>query len=1201
MNRIEETASGWEIAIDRGGTFTDCIGIHSGSGEVRVAKVLSTDDAPVAGIRAILELGPSDPVPPCDVRIGTTVATNALLERKGARCLLVTTRGFRDVLAIGTQARPRLFDLAIRKLEALYADVLEVDARLDAGGRVLARPNAGEVRDALAEHVRHGFESAAIVLLHAHRDGSLEREVGALAKGAGFRHVALSHEVDPNLGFLARGDTATLDAYLTPVLRAYLSRLAADLPGSRLRVMQSNGGLLDAAEVTGPNAVLSGPAGGVVAVAEIARACGVERAIGFDMGGTSTDVSRFERTIDVVYERELAGVRVRAPALDIHTVAAGGGSLCRIEGRRLVVGPESAGADPGPLCYGRPNAQDLTLTDVNLALGRLLPERFPFPLERERVELALEDVAHRLAALGFPRSKTEIALGFVDVANHGMAEAIRNVTIARGHDVRDHALVVFGGAAGQHACGVARILGVRTLLVHPLAGVLSAYGTAIAPTTWSAAADGGGARLDEGALAASEITFAGLEARGREILGRSARPASTESSAPPENALQVVRRLDLRVAGTETRLTLEMASASDLVAAFEREHRLRFGYARADAEIEIATLRIDLATKGRASLRRTVTGVTGQPGGDLPRVPVTCSHGIVESPVVRREALATGASLSGPLVVLDATATLWVEPGFDLEVRDDGVIVLTDQSTLPPRRHAAELDPARLEVVGNAFMSIAEQMGRVLRRTAQSTNIRERLDFSCAVFDEAGGLVANAPHIPVHLGAMGESVRAVIAAHPELEPGDVFVTNDPAAGGSHLPDVTVVSPVHDRSGHLLFFTANRGHHADIGGTTPGSMPPFSRSLAEEGIVFRGERIVHAGRFDRESVWTRLASGLYPARSPELNLFDLEAQIAANREGERLLHALVQREGAADAAAYMGHLQDEAHRAVLGALVRLGTRERVFSDALDDGSRIALRLRAGPDGLVLDFTGSAAQHAGNLNAPRAVTVAAVMYFLRVLVGRPIPLNDGCLRAVRVIVPPKSLLDPEPDRAVAGGNVETSQRIVDVLLGAAGLAAASQGTMNNLTFGDGTFGYYETLAGGAGAGPTFSGASAVHTHMTNTRLTDVEILESRFPVRVISFSVRRGYGGNGLYRGGDGLIRELEFLRDVEVSILSERRETSPFGLAGGEPGQRGRNLWNGRDVGGKARFSARPGDILRIETPGGGGYGAPNGEILTDRS
>jgi 5-oxoprolinase (ATP-hydrolysing) len=1185
MSRIDATPSAWDIAIDRGGTFTDCIGVHSGTGELRVAKVLSTDDAAVAGIRKLLDLGPHDPVPPCDVRIGTTVATNALLERKGARCLLVTTRGFRDVLSIGTQARPRLFDLDIRKLETLYADVLEVDARLDADGRVLATPDAGEVREALATHVRSGLESVAVVLLHAHRDGRLERDLGELATQAGFRHVALSHEVDPNLGLLARGDTATLDAYLTPVLRAYVAALAADLPGSRLRIMQSSGGLLDAAAVTGPNAVLSGPAGGVVAVAAIARAHGVERAIGFDMGGTSTDVSRFERGIDVVYERELAGVRVRAPALDIHTVAAGGGSLCRIDGRRLVVGPESAGADPGPLCYGRPNARDLTLTDVNLVLGRLLPERFPFPLEPARADRALEDVAEKLRTLGFARSKTEVALGFVDVANHGMAEAIRNVTIARGHDVRDHALVVFGGAAGQHACGVARILGVRTLLVHPLAGVLSAAGTAIAPTTWSASADGGRGPLDEAAIAASEATFGRLEARGRETLGRSS------AAGLVEDALQIVRRIDLRYAGTETRLTLEMASAPAVLAAFEREHRRQFGYARSDTAIEVVALRIDITAKSRTSLR---TKVAGRSTGATQRVPVTWSQeqGPIETPVVVRETLAAGVLLRGPLVVVDATATLLVEPGFDLEVREDGVIVLTDTAATPARTRAAELDPARLEVVGNAFMSIAEQMGRVLRRTAQSTNIRERLDFSCAVFDPSGGLVANAPHIPVHLGAMGESVRAILAAHPELEPGDVFITNDPAAGGSHLPDITVVSPVHDRGGRRLFFTANRGHHADVGGTTPGSMPSFSRSLGEEGIVFRGERIVHAGRFDREGVRSQLTSGPYPARTPELNLFDLEAQIAANREGERLLHALVAREGADEAAAYMGHLQDEAHRAVLDALVRLGPGERVFSDALDDGSRIALRMIVGPDELVLDFSESAGQHPGNLNAPRAVTTAAVMYFLRVLVGRPIPLNDGCLRAVRVIVAPKSLLDPEPSRAVAGGNVETSQRIVDVLLGAAGLAAASQGTMNNVTFGDATFGYYETLAGGAGAGPGFAGASAVHTHMTNTRLTDVEILESRFPVRVRSFSIRRGSGGNGLARGGDGLVRELEFLRNVEVSILSERRAMNPFGLAGGEPGERGRNLWNGRDVGGKARFSAQPGDVVRIETPGGGGYGPP---------
>ncbi|HXX69277.1 MAG TPA: hydantoinase B/oxoprolinase family protein [Polyangiaceae bacterium] len=1181
----------WEIWIDRGGTFTDCLGRDPLTGRLTVAKVLSSDRAPVEGIRRVLGLESDAAIPPCDVRLGTTVATNALLERKGTTCLLVTTRGFRDVLRIGTQARSSLFELDIRKPEVLCAAVLEVDARCDPEGRVVERPDPERVLQDLIVERQRGIDSVAVVLLHAYAGADLEREIGALAVRAGFRHVALSHEVDPTMGFLARADTTTLDAYLTPMLRGYLAAISAELPGSTLRVMQSSGGLVDAARLRAPDALLSGPAGGVVAVAEIARAHGLDRAIGFDMGGTSTDVSRVGGEGDLVYEGEIAGVRVRAPALDIHTVAAGGGSVCRIDGHRLIVGPQSAGAEPGPLCYGRPEATSLTLTDVNLFLGRLVPDRFPFSLDDTRVRHAVTRQVAALDRLGFRRSPQQVALGFVEVANHNMAEAIRRVSVARGHDVRDHALIVFGGAAGQHVCGVARLLGVRSVLCHPLAGVLSAYGLGLAPVSWHGSADAGRARLTEAAVADLAPVFVRLERQGR---------AALEQEALDDGPTVVSHRIDLRYAGTEHSLTLPAGTCSELRDGFARAHERLFGYVRTEDAIEIVAVRVEATARRARPAPMTPTAASAAAARPRKATTLWTNEGREALvPVFLREDLAAGQSLAGPLVVLEATGTLVVEPGFHLKARDDGVLALHDGTVRAAAASSGiagamdeQLDPVRLEVFGNAFMSIAEQMGRVLRRTAQSTNIRERLDFSCAIFDPAGSLVANAPHIPVHLGAMGESVRGVLSKHPHPEPGDVFIANDPAMGGSHLPDITIVSPVHDRDRRLLFFAANRGHHADVGGITPGSMPAFSRSLEEEGVVFRGDRIVRGGHLDRELVLATLRTGRYPARAPELNLLDLEAQIAANREGERLLGDLVSSHGRATVLAYMGYLQDEAEAAVAEAIARLTPGDHEFRDALDDGSPVGVRISVRADRLTLDFSASGGEHAGNLNAPFAVTMAAVIYFLRVLAGRPIPLNDGCLRRVRVIVARPSLLAPGPERAVAGGNVETSQRLVDVLLGASGRAAASQGTMNNLTFGDGTFAYYETIAGGAGAGPGFHGASAVHTHMTNTRLTDVEVLESRFPVRVRVFEVRRGSGGRGQFDGGDGLVREIEMLRPLDVTILSERRVLRPFGLDGGEAALAGRNLWNGRDVGGKATFRVDAGDRLRIETPGGGGYGRP---------
>ncbi len=947
--------------------------------------------------------------------------------------------------------------------------------------------------------------------------------------------------------------------------------------------MQSSGGLTDADRFRGPNAILSGPAAGVVACAEVARRAGHDRAIGFDMGGTSTDVSCVEGgQADRVYEMHVSGVAVRAPAMDIHTVAAGGGSLCRYRGYRLTVGPQSAGADPGPLCYGR-GGGELTVTDANLALGRLVDDRFPFPLTREPVDRALSALCGELAADGTAMSPEDLAAGFFAVANASMAEAIRQVSVARGRDPRDFALVIFGGAGGQHACALARLLGIRTLLCDRRAGVLSAWGMGLADVSWHGETDAGRALLDQATLDA--LDFTELEARGMRAMG-------DEGFAPDSVAVQ--RSIDLRYRGADTALTV--ALGPDMEERFGREHERLFGYARRGHAVEMTALRVELIGRASSVAGEHAPAASAATGPAMP----TRSHSIyidgawVEAPVHHREALAEGTRLHGPALILDDTATFVLDPGFELEVAADQLLVVRDRapdSRLDVAAGSAP-DPVRLEIFGNLFMSIARQMGAVLQRTALSTNIRERLDFSCAVFDRDGGLVANAPHIPVHLGAMGESVRAVLEAHPRPAPGDVFATNDPAGGGSHLPDVTVVTPVHDAGGELLFFTASRGHHADIGGTTPGSMPSDSRRLDEEGVVLRAMPIVAGGSLRRDDILAALGGGPYPARRPADNLADLEAQIAANRTGARLLVDLLASAGRETVMAYLGHVQDNAAAQVAAEIARLPDGEHRFADALDDGTPIAVTVSVHGDRMDIDFAGTGDELDGNLNAPRAVTVAAALYVLRCLVGAPIPLNSGCLRPVTLHIPPGSVLSPSPDRAVAGGNVETSQRVVDVLLAALGLAAASQGTMNNLTFGDERFGYYETIAGGAGATPRAAGASGVHTHMTNTRITDPEVLEARYPVRLIELSLRRGSGGAGRHRGGDGVVREIELLAPLEVSILSERRARAPFGLLGGQPGARGRNLHNGRELGGRARLRAAAGDRIRIETPGGGGFGEP---------
>jgi len=1172
--------SGWRFFVDRGGTFTDCIGVAP-TGEVRIVKVLSCDDAPLVAMRRILALSDDDPLPACELRLGTTLATNALLEKTGARCALAITRGFADLLVIGDQSRPDIFALAIEHPRPLHEEVVEIDARADPTGAVLQRPDPAVLRRDLAALQARGIDSLAILVLHGTRAPALERDIADVARAVGFRHIVASHEVASEPGALARGDTAVVDAATTPLVRDYLAKLAAALPGGRVQVMQSSGGLADAAAFRGRDAILSGPAGGVVATAALARTHGLPAAIGFDMGGTSTDVTRVAGEPEHVYETTTAGVRMRVPMLAVHTIAAGGGSICRFDGHRFVVGPGSVGADPGPLCYagatGR-HGDALALTDVGLALGRIVDDRFPFPLQRAPVERALAELAAAMPA-GAPSTPETVAEGFFRVAVDAMAAAIRQVSIARGHDVREHALVVFGGAGGQHACAVARELGIRTALVHPLAGVLSAWGIGLAPTSWHCSADLGAPPLGDDAIARARTLAAELAAAGRRAL------------AQHEGAPQTRVRIDARYRGTETAITLDLDDAAHVADAFGRRHTAEFGYDRPGHPVELVTVRVELV------VQPWLPALPALPRTDEPPRPrrtarLHCGGTWHDVPVFDRETLGPGPTLRGPALVLDAIGTLVLEPGWSLAVDDDGTLVLTDDEGPRPVATSTIRDPVTLEIFAHRFMAIAEHMGAVLRRTALSTNIRERLDFSCAVFDAHAGLVANAPHLPVHLGAMGESVAAIARQHPDARPGDVFATNDPRAGGSHLPDITVVTPVFVGDA-IAFWVASRGHHADVGGTTPGSMPPDATTLAEEGIVLGGLRIVRAGALDRAGIHDALTRGPWPARRPAENLADLEAQVAANHAGARMLLQWVDQAGLPVLHAYMAHVQDHAAAAVREAIARLPVGRSSFVDTTDDGVPIAVSIEVDGQGtLAIDFAGTAAAVRGNANAPRAVTVAAVLYVLRTLVGEPIPLNAGCLRPVRLSIPPGSLLDPGADHAVAAGNVETSQRIVDVLFAALGVKAASQGTMNNLTFGNASFGYYETLGGGEGATAAAHGRSAVHTHMTNTRITDPEVLEARFPVRLVRFAIRRGSGGDGRFRGGDGLVRELEFLAPLTVSLLADRRVRPPFGLQGGAPGRSGEDRLGDRPIAARSSTAVAPGDRLVVATPGGGGFGVP---------
>jgi len=1163
--------------------------------EGQAYELVSHEEAPIVAIRYFLGLPPDGAVPPVVVRLGTTRGTNALLTRRGAKTAFVTTRGFGDILKIGYQNRPRLFDLDIRKPVPLFADVVEIDERVTAAGDVLISPDPAKVRDQLASLKAHGIESLAICLLHAFAHPAHEQLVARIARETGFDEISASSRVAPLIKIVSRGDTTVMDAYLNPVLRAYVESLRRSLGSGELRIMTSAGGLVTAERFVGKDSILSGPAGGVVGFSRVARAAGFERAIGFDMGGTSTDVARFDGRYELEYETEKAGVRVVAPMLAIETVAAGGGSICGFDGVKLVVGPDSAGADPGPACYGR--GGPLAVTDLNFYLGKILPEHFPFPLNRSAVETRLAKLAETVhEATGRRFEPRELCDGFLRVANSNMVKAIQTISVAKGCDPRDYVLVAFGGAAGQHACAVARELGMRQVLLHPDAGILSAYGIGLADVTRHRAA---GVYQPYGEKALGEL------APTIERLAGEARSEVLAEGIAPER-IEVRTSLDLRYRGLDAWLTIVGGeSPFSYAAAYENEHQKLYGYRHEGRPLEIVAVRVEVI--GRTADYDAPTQVP-RPGEPRPERTVTVFFDAVacDTQIFDRAKLQPGDRLRGPAIVHELLATTVVDPGWRADVLARGELLLADEGGDVRREVSHDVsksaDPVMLEIFNNQFAGIAEQMGITLRNTSSSVNVKERLDFSCAVFTAAGELVVNAPHIPVHLGAMSETVKRTLADNPGMRPGDVFVTNDPYRGGSHLPDVTVVTPVHETAtGQLLFFTASRAHHAEIGGIRPGSMPPFSRNLAEEGVLIRNFKLVEAGRSRIDALGELLLAGPYPTRNVADNLADVAAQVAANNQGTRDLGRLVERHGLAVVTAYMRHIQTAAERKMRAALARLPDGERRFVEHLDDGSPIAVTVTVAGDGAVIDFTGTGPVLAGNLNANRAIVTAAVMYCLRCLIAEDIPLNQGVLAPVRIVLPecllnPTEGATPATSAAMVGGNVETSQRVVDTLLGALGVAAASQGTMNNLLFGDATFGYYETICGGAGATPQAAGADAVHTHMTNTRLTDPEVLEQRYPVRLHEFSIRRGSGGEGRHRGGDGIIRRIEFLRDLDVSILSQRRGPyPPYGLAGGQPGALGRNTLRRADgtvdeLPGQVQFVAAAGDVLTIETPGGGGVG-----------
>jgi 5-oxoprolinase (ATP-hydrolysing) len=1194
----------WEFWIDRGGTFTDIVARRP-DGRLIAHKLLSDNprayrDAAVAGIRQVLGVQPDQDIPAnriAAVRLGTTVATNALLERKGEPTVLVITRGFADALRIAYQNRPRLFDRRIELPQLLYDRVIEAGERITAHGEILTPLDEDAIRHDLKSAHDDGFRSVAVVCMHGYRYPDHEQRIGALARAAGFTQVSESHRTSPLMKLVSRGDTTVVDAYLSPILQRYVSQVAAELSSVKLLFMQSNGGLTDAASFRGKDSILSGPAGGIVGMARTARSAGFTKVIGFDMGGTSTDVSHYAGSFEREYETQVAGVRMRAPMLSIHTVAAGGGSVLHFDGSRYRVGPDSAGADPGPACYR--NGGPLTLTDANVLLGRVQAAHFPNvfgehgdqPLDTETTKNKFQALSEQITReTGDRRGPEQVAAGFVEIAVANMANAIKKISVQRGYDVTEYLLNSFGGAGGQHACAVADALGMSKVLIHPLAGVLSAYGIGLADVV----------AMREQAVEAplTPQTIAAL-AQTLEPLEQDARAEVQAEGGVPAARITAAHRVHLRYEGTDTAVIVPAGSLAQMTAAFEAEYSRRFSFLTPDKTIiaEAVSVEVTGAPEDQQEDQAADTTARSAEEEEPVRVKMFTAGAWAQVALFPRAALKPGQAVTGPAIIAENLATTVVEPGWRAVVTDRGDLMLERVTPRPDRADVGtQADPVLLEIFNNLFMSVAEQMGVRLQATAQSVNIKERLDFSCAVFDAQGGLIANAPHMPVHLGSMGESIKMVISRNPDLRRGDVYVLNDPYHGGTHLPDITVVTPVWAASPAApLFYVASRGHHAEIGGISPGSMPSASTRVEEEGVLIDNWLLVQDARLREEETLNLLRTAVYPSRDPATNLADLRAQIAANEEGIRELNNMVGHFGLDVVQAYMGHVQENAAESVRRVITAL--HDGHFDYELDNGAhiKVAVKVDASNRTAEIDFTGTSGQLKDNFNAPSSVAMAAVLYVFRTLVDDDIPLNSGCLQPLNVIIPAATMLSPAYPAAVAAGNVETSQVVTGALYAALGVMAEGSGTMNNVTFGNDRYQYYETVASGSGAGDGFDGADVVQTKMTNSRLTDPEVLEWRYPVLLESYRIRPGSGGAGRWHGGNGGIRRLRFTAPMTVTTLTGHRRVPAFGLAGGQPGALGRHWIEHPDgtvtpMQGCDSVPVRPGDVFVIHTPGGGGYG-----------
>ena len=1194
------TDAGWQFWVDRGGTFTDIVARRP-DGRLVTYKLLSENparyrDAAVAGIRALLGITEDVPVPVARVdavRMGTTVATNALLERKGERTLLVITRGFGDALRIAYQNRPRIFERHIVLPEMLYERVVEVDERITADGTVLQAPDIEALGAKMQQAHADGIRAVAVACVHSYLYPAHERMIGKLAEQIGFGHISLSSEVSPLMKLVPRGDTTVVDAYLSPVLRRYVNSVADQMRGVRLMFMQSNGGLAEARHFRGKDAILSGPAGGIVGMVRMSALAGFDHVIGFDMGGTSTDVSHYAGEYERVFTTQVAGVRLRAPMLAIHTVAAGGGSILHFDGSRYRVGPDSAGADPGPACYR--GGGSLTLTDANLMLGRIQPAHFPAvfgprgdqPLDDQIVRRGFTSLAADIRAqTGDDRPPEQVAEGFLQIAVTNMANAVKKISVQQGHDVTRYVLTTFGGAGGQHACAVADALGISTVLIPPMAGVLSALGIGLADTT-AMREQSVEIRLESAALERLAAVAHSLE--------QTARTELLDEGIPAER-IRVVRRVHLRYDGTDTLIPVELAGLEAMTAAFRAAHRAMYSFLMDRPLIAGAVAVEAIGLTDQPDLSHLGDQVHNDVGA-VGSVRLYSAGSWRDAPLHHRDRMRTTGTVTGPAIIAEANATTVVDDGWCAAMTSSGHLLVERVAAPDQSAAGTEADPVLLEIFNNLFMAIAEQMGARLEATAQSVNIRERLDFSCALFDPDGNLVANAPHIPVHLGSMGTSVKEVIHRRAGgLKPGDVYAVNDPYHGGTHLPDITVITPVFDTGDeHVLFYVASRGHHAEIGGITPGSMPASSRTVHEEGVLFDNWLLAENEQFREAETRRLLTEAPFGSRNPDANLADLRAQIAANQKGVDEVGKMIDHFGLDVVQAYMRHVQDNAEEAVRRVIDRLDDGE--YRYRMDSGATIAVRVTVdrATRSATIDFTGTSPQLDTNFNAPSSVAMAAVLYTFRTLVADDIPLNDGCLRPLRIVVPEGSMLAPTYPAAVVAGNVETSQAITGALFAALRVQAEGAGTMNNVTFGNERHQYYETLGSGSGAGDGFDGASVVQTHMTNSRLTDPEVLEWRYPVLLREFAIRHDSGGAGRWHGGDGAVRRIEFTEPMTVSTLSGHRRVPPYGMAGGSPGELGRNRVERADgstaeLAGCDSTEVERGDTLVIETPGGGGYG-----------